>query len=130
MGIGANIKSARIRAGLTQAQLAEKIGVAASTITCYEKEVRLPDATKINALARALNVSGDWIIDSPYAVAPAPADVDALIEKYSKLDDSGKRFLHAVADHELERIESAALGRLYAAADEAASASPAEGAAK
>jgi len=59
---GERLKQARLENGLTQAQLAEMIGVAKTTLTGYEKGGREPDLYKIEALSKALNISADKLI--------------------------------------------------------------------
>ena len=53
-----NIKDARIAAGLTQTELAKKIGVKQQTIQKYENGIvtNIP-SDKIEAIAKALNVT-------------------------------------------------------------------------
>lgn len=53
MKLNENLKLFRKKRGLTQKELAEKIGVTSTTITRYEKNVRTPD---INTLQRIANV--------------------------------------------------------------------------
>lgn len=61
--IGKRIVEARIRTRLSGKELAEKVGVAASTITRYEKgtiaNIKLP---VIEAIARALSVNPMWLL--------------------------------------------------------------------
>lgn len=61
--IGNRIMKARIRTGLSGKELAEKVGVAASTITRYEKgtiaNIKMP---VIEAIARALSVNPMWLL--------------------------------------------------------------------
>jgi transcriptional regulator with XRE-family HTH domain len=60
--IGARIKRFRLAKGLSQAQLADKIGVTRETITAYESgRARLLDDVILN-LAKALSVSADEIL--------------------------------------------------------------------
>ena len=71
---GANLKALRRKAGLTQSQLADKIGVSLLTLFRWEKDERQPRMSEIKALAKALGVSeaellhespsnsGDWTI--------------------------------------------------------------------
>ena len=63
MTTGDRIKEARIAAGLTQSQLAEKVGVKFSAIHKYETGmiVNLKRET-IAALASALNVKPSWLM--------------------------------------------------------------------
>lgn len=72
---GERLKMFREQRGLTQEQLAEKIGVAKSTVTGYEKGNRTPDVAKIKKLAAALEVSGDELLDTGYGTAERPTPV-------------------------------------------------------
>jgi transcriptional regulator with XRE-family HTH domain len=56
------LKEARINAGLTQSQLAEKIGVAKSTYCNWELGTREPNILKIKALAKLFGVSVDYLV--------------------------------------------------------------------
>jgi len=57
-----SLKKYRNQSGLTQLQLAEKIGVAKSTIAGYENGSREPDVHKIKAIASALAITGDDLL--------------------------------------------------------------------
>ena len=57
-----NLKNVRIRAGLTQAQVAEKIGVAPSSYSCYESGKREPDVPKLIKLAEIFGVTGNELL--------------------------------------------------------------------
>lgn len=57
MSTGDRITKARKAAGLTQAQLAEKIGRARTAIANYESGLREPDAQVLEAIAKALDVT-------------------------------------------------------------------------
>ena len=59
---GNNIKKYRIKAGLTQAQLAGMIGKPQQHVSRWEKGTRVPSVPALLALSRALNCSvGDLI---------------------------------------------------------------------
>lgn len=63
MTTGDRIKQARLRAGLTQSQLAEKIGVKFSAIHKYETGmVKNLKRETIAALAEALDVKPSWLM--------------------------------------------------------------------
>jgi len=63
MSLSDRIKQSRIDAGLTQQQLGDAIGVNKSTIAGYERGSREPDAIKLIKIARALNVTGDYLLE-------------------------------------------------------------------
>lgn len=62
MNIGANIKKFR-KGKMTQKELAEKIGVTASTVTKYENGNLEPNLETLNKIALALNVSKYELLD-------------------------------------------------------------------
>ena len=53
----------RIALNMTQAQLAELVGVVPSTITQYESGVRKPDIVMLKKLANVLNNTGDALLE-------------------------------------------------------------------
>ena len=59
---GARIKNMRKSLGLTQADLAKKIGVTKQAITTYETGIREPSFRNLIKLSRALNVTTDWLL--------------------------------------------------------------------
>ena len=56
MTIGENIKKARLAAGLTQKELADKCGIADSAVRKYESGRVVPKLPMIKKIADALNV--------------------------------------------------------------------------
>ena len=64
---GATIKELREKRNLTQAELAEEIGVSSKTISKWETGKGLPDITMLQPLAQALGISiielmnGEWV---------------------------------------------------------------------
>ena len=54
---GATIKALRESRGLTQAELAEKLGVSSKTVSKWETAKGLPDISLLQPLARALGIS-------------------------------------------------------------------------
>lgn len=57
------VKEAREESGMSQKQLAEKIGVTQRTITTYETGGSLPRGTTARKLAKALNVSLEYLMN-------------------------------------------------------------------
>lgn len=57
-----NLKSLRVRFGLTQQDLANKLGVSKSTVSMYETGNRAPDFETLEAIADLFNVSLDSLI--------------------------------------------------------------------
>jgi transcriptional regulator with XRE-family HTH domain len=61
--IGKNLKDARFRAGLTQAELAEKAGTTQTTVARIERDVVQPEVTTVRKLAQALGVTISDLLD-------------------------------------------------------------------
>jgi len=61
MGYGQRIKEARKSRGLTQAQLAQRCGMATITIQQYEADKREPRQKQLRFIADALNVSVSYL---------------------------------------------------------------------
>ena len=59
MDLGERIARARKQENLTQAALAEMVGVSTEAVSKWESGAGLPDVTQIVPLAQALNVSTD-----------------------------------------------------------------------
>lgn len=76
MDIGFKIKEKRNAAGLTQSQLAELSGVAVITIRQYESNKRQPRADQLRAIASALGVTVDYLLDARPAHAASPDDAE------------------------------------------------------
>ena len=62
MAVAANIRIQRKKAGLTQIDLADKLGVSIATLRRWEAGETSPTGTRIIELAKLLNVSPDEIV--------------------------------------------------------------------
>ena len=101
--IGERIALARLNAGLTQKQLAEKLGTSESYISQYERNKRNPKTDTIQRIAEALNVEIEELVDSETAKAIRGAIaeekemkiIEQLIVMIDRLDYDG---LKAVLD--------------------------------
>ena len=70
---GARISALRRAAGLTQAELAEKLGISYQAVSSWERGASMPDIGKLVDLARALNTTVDHILSGGKAeAAPDP----------------------------------------------------------
>lgn len=78
MGIGTRIKGLRRRAGLTQPELAEKIGVHETTIRRWEQEKdRGPDGKAVTMLAEVLNTTPEYLLTETPNVNNMSDDTEA-----------------------------------------------------
>lgn len=63
MNIGENIKAARKAAGVTQTELAERLGVYQKDISRWEKGEVQPNLSAFADICRVLGVSADMILE-------------------------------------------------------------------
>lgn len=63
MELGKKIKQLRLKAGLTQNRLAEKLGIGAQSVSKWENGIAMPDITTLPLLAEVFGVSIDDMFD-------------------------------------------------------------------
>ena len=63
MTFGEKLKEARKNAGLSQEELAERIGVSRAAVAKWETDKGLPDIDNLKAMAGLLDVSIDYLLD-------------------------------------------------------------------
>ena len=83
------LKAARIKAGLTQQQIADEIGITKSTYCGYETAKHNPDTQRINQLAKILHISADPLLDTGIEKEKAPASTAAETREIS-LEETDK----------------------------------------
>ncbi|MFR2886622.1 MAG: helix-turn-helix domain-containing protein [Clostridium butyricum] len=81
INIGENIKRLREQQGLTQKQLAEKVGISVSNITKYEKGQLEPSIERLTSLSKTLNTSVSDILTNN-----SDSDTDKLLNSFKKND--------------------------------------------
>ena len=67
--ISENIRKARKAAGLSQIELADRLGVYQRDVSCWERGVHLPSLKTFANLCRELKCSADEILDLKPAVS-------------------------------------------------------------
>ena len=74
------IRIAKLRAakGLSQAQLAERIGITKSMVSAYENSIRMPSYPVLIKIARVFNVSVDYLLGMEHSPV---LRTDGLTEK-------------------------------------------------
>lgn len=101
--IGAVLKSARERRGLTQLQVAETLGKRQQTIGNWETGYAQPDANTLFALCDLYNISIDDAFGGGRHVVVSSSEKEHL-EKYRTLDDHGKRVVDFLLNEEAARV--------------------------
>ncbi|MAC82194.1 MAG: transcriptional regulator [Rhodobacteraceae bacterium] len=85
---GDRLAGAREQAGMSQAQLARRLGVKKGTIVAWEDDHSDPRANKLQMLAGLLNVSMVWLLTGEGDGPEAPSDDEppvGLVEAVSEL---------------------------------------------
>lgn len=92
MTFAEKVKQARINEGLSQTQLAEKVGVSLRAITAYERTGTKPRPSTLAKLAEVLKVSTTYLTDVACDNPIEGIEKDALImEARAKYGSSGAR---------------------------------------
>ncbi|GGX50223.1 transcriptional regulator [Tateyamaria omphalii] len=83
---GDRVAGAREQAGMTQKQLAKRLGVRLATLRAWEDDLSEPRANRLSMMAGLLNVSMMWLIngegeglDAPVTEEPLTADMRDLL---------------------------------------------------
>ncbi len=78
--------------GLSQQELAVRLGVKDRTITAWEDDTAEPRANKLQMLSGVLNVSMRWLLtgtgnglDAPGSTGEIPADISSLLAEMREL---------------------------------------------
>ena len=98
MGIGSKIKELRLRQGITQEILAQKIGVTPSAVGNYEHEVSFPKEEVLMKLFGALGCTPNELLGGE--------ELNAHFQKYASLDELGKARVDECTERELRRVQS------------------------
>lgn len=71
---GDRVAAAREAAGMTQSQLAKRLGIKLSTLKAWEQDVSEPRANRLSMMAGLLNVSIMWLINGEGVGLGEPED--------------------------------------------------------
>lgn len=95
--LGERIRQARLAAGLTMRELAGKVGVSASAISKYEKDIDTPRQSKLLAIGRALAIPVERLL------LPQPVSLSIVeFRKRASLPDYKQEQIQARVRAELE----------------------------
>ncbi|TMM50932.1 helix-turn-helix domain-containing protein [Sulfitobacter sabulilitoris] len=82
---GDRVAAAREAAGMSQAQLAKRLGVRLATLRGWEDDLSEPRANRLSMMAGLLNVSMTWLMNGQGQGLSAPEDTAALPETAKEL---------------------------------------------
>lgn len=109
MALYDRLKESRIKAGLTQEQLAEKLGVAKSTLSGYESGNREPAVATIAKALEILNIDANYLYqDETKELTDLVISLDdkELLKKYHNLDSHGREMVDFTLKKEYERSKA------------------------
>lgn len=99
--LGERIASLRKKAGLTQEELAEKLGISPQAVSKWENDISCPDIMSIPNVAKILGVSTDTLLSGEAAVP-----VSYVPEgQRKKTDDMFMRLLLTVDDSDGDNVK-------------------------
>ena len=92
MTFAENLKMLRKQAGMSQEQLAEKLGVSRQAVTKWETGVGIPDIENIMAISTLFNISIDDLLSNESGSKKLP-ETEYLYESVTEYDvDESKRY--------------------------------------
>lgn len=81
MTLGEKLQRLRRARGMTQEQLAEKVGVSRQSLSGWENDTALPDTANVIALAELFGVTTDYLLrEAPSAGEEAPSGVPPVLQ--------------------------------------------------
>lgn len=107
--LGSKLKAARKRAGVTQYELADYLGISQASISQWERGYSMPEISTAKILADYLKMSLDDLydrsVDEPKS-QPLSTGADSktdpsealLLAKFRKMNDAGKMLMNQQAD--------------------------------
>lgn len=98
VSIGKQLRNVRLGAGMTQIQLSKASGVSQGAITAYENDLQNPTAEKLAALAKALGVPMESLIDPEAIPQAAEPEADNRLHGNSGVMQIHKTALQLSAD--------------------------------
>jgi transcriptional regulator with XRE-family HTH domain len=113
MTFGEKLKKARMEAGYTQNELATKLTVSRAAIAKWESDRGMPDVTNLKAIAEALSVSIDYLLDDgsslDLSVTKKPIDLanygdGKKLSRWKKLEIKEQIIREEYPDAELIRL--------------------------
>lgn len=113
---GDRVAGARDAMGLSQAELARKLGIKLKTLRAWEGDMNEPRANKLQMLAGVLNVSITWLIngegdglDAPTEAKPLQTEARALVAEIGRISDQFQTLAQRLQQLE-SRLEDLAQG--------------------
>ena len=107
---GQRVAALRKRAGLTQAALADALGVSAPLVAYYERQTANPTVDVVNKLAGFFNVAPSWFLDGSATLVEhkrgPQSDLDQRVERLRQLPKSKHKLLLRMLDAFIDDVEA------------------------
>lgn len=97
------LKAARTASGMTQADMASRLGVDKTTYCGYETGRRQPDINKLRQLITLLDVSADQLLGTQGSGSVTAEELERL-RRYRLLDVHGQDLVDTILQKEYERM--------------------------
>lgn len=104
--IGKNIKLARIKAKVTQEELAEEIGISARYVSQLERGLAFGSANTIVSICKALNIDSNFLfndlINTKDSTSFNKLVDNKFLQSYIQLTTANKQFVDIIVDQLLK----------------------------
>lgn len=110
MSFASRLKEQRLKMGLTQATLAEALGVTKSAIGNYETGLNSPKAETLFKVFEVLQCDANYLFQDEMAdireETASPDEMANLVKKYRRLDPLSQKIVFSIIEMELNRTPS------------------------
>lgn len=110
MSFGTRLKERRESMGLTQVQLAERLGVTKGAIGNYETDANSPKASILYKVFEVLQCDANYLfqdeINERREFNATPQEMERLVRRYRALDAHGRKMVDFALDEETARMEA------------------------
>ena len=102
-----NLKYLRKKKNIDQQVMAEDLGIAQSTLSCYENGLRTPDLDMVSKISNYLNITDDFITKDLTVETSKPFDeLDILFSKHKDiLTDEDKEYMKFIIEKRKREID-------------------------
>lgn len=95
MTVGETLKNLREKVGLTQKELAERMGVSPSHVSQYERNLRNPSTNQLKKFADALDVSFNVLLASKFdSMAESSREIQRDVVNVFSINDFSEKLMH------------------------------------
>lgn len=99
--IGSKIRGLRKKCGLTQEQLAERIGVSFQAVSKWENDIALPDITLVPVIAQYFGVSTDELLS--YDSAEKDEEIERIVNEAAECRETDPEKGRAILEEGLNK---------------------------